>query len=243
MTRVIEGKHSPGSRQPLTIRQRIFVEAYIADPMHSGKAAAIEAGYSQRRAHVTAHRLLRKRHVRAAIDRALRPQLRKYRITRARVLRELAVLAFSDILDYRITGDGQIELTGGASTRATRAVSVFRCRRSRTTRGNGDQAVTLRSKRRKSGFGTRGEHWRSQCSTSAFWSTACKLKIPRRHSRMRSFASPFSTSWSGSQPHGYREVRRGWHVIDAWGDAARSKGHWTPRSIRPKLPSTLKLVH
>src|SRR5581483_10603714 len=142
MTRVIEGKHSPGSRQPLTIRQRIFVEAYIADPMHSGKAAAIEAGYSQRRAHVTAHRLLRKRHVRAAIDRALRPQLRKYRITRARVLRELAVLAFSDILDYRITGDGQIELTGGASTRATRAVSVFRCRRSRTTRGNGDQAVT-----------------------------------------------------------------------------------------------------
>jgi len=32
-------------------------------------------------------------------------------------------------------------------------------------------------------------------------------------------------------------------VIDAWGDAARSKGHWTPRSIRPKLPSTLKLVH
>ena len=128
------------AKPSLTVRQRLFVEAYIADATHSGKAAAIAAGYSTRRAHVTASLLLRKAHVRAAIDRALRPQLRRYGLTKRRVLRELATLAFSDVLDY---SDGQLALTGGAAKRASRAVSSVRTRT--VTRGVGAHAVTERT--------------------------------------------------------------------------------------------------
>lgn len=79
----------------LNQRQQAFVNAYLV----SGNAtrAAIEAGYSERRAEVTGSELVGNRKVAAAIAERRAKAEQKADITREKVLRELAKIGFSDI--------------------------------------------------------------------------------------------------------------------------------------------------
>lgn len=116
----------------LTERQRLFVSAYIADPKRSATAAAIKAGYGKG-AKVRAHHLMRSKRVRAVIDAELRKLHRRYRLDAARVARELATVAFSNVDDFLMTEDGRLALKDATKLRALRAVaSVKRKTRTRT---------------------------------------------------------------------------------------------------------------
>jgi phage terminase small subunit len=85
-------------------REARFVEEYLSDPSRNGTRAAIRAGYSAKSAHVQASRLLRRDKVRAAIAAAdakagatVALAIDRYAVSRERIVRELARMAFSDI--------------------------------------------------------------------------------------------------------------------------------------------------
>jgi phage terminase small subunit len=117
-------------------RRRQFVDAYLADPSRNAYAAALAAGYSERSAKSTASYLLKDPAVIAAIAAAERPIRDRYRLTRKRVLRELATVTLADLADYRVVG-GQIKLAPGAQMRATRALSSVRRKSRRVRDGDG----------------------------------------------------------------------------------------------------------
>jgi phage terminase small subunit len=66
----------------------------------NGKRAAIAAGYSKRSAEVTASRLLNKPRVKKLIRKLMRRRAEKLDLTGEKVLKELARLAFANMIDY-----------------------------------------------------------------------------------------------------------------------------------------------
>ncbi len=84
----------------LTDRQWMFVEEYLIDL--NGTQAAIRAGYAESGAAVEASRLLRNAKIASAVDSALaeRPG-----VTRARIVEELASIAFANMQDYMQSND------------------------------------------------------------------------------------------------------------------------------------------
>jgi phage terminase small subunit len=111
---------------PLTPRQQRFVEEYLCDL--NGKQAAIRAGYSPKTAEVQAAQTLRIPKVQAALSAALARRSQRTAITQDTVLRELAVLAQSDIRDYVIDDQGNVQLREGAPEGAMRAISSLKKR-------------------------------------------------------------------------------------------------------------------
>jgi phage terminase small subunit len=111
---------------PLTPRQQRFVEEYLCDL--NGKQAAIRAGYSSKTAEVQAAQTLRIPKVQAALSAALARRSQRTAITQDTVLRELAVLAQSDIRDYVIDDQGNVQLREGAPEGAMRAISSLKKR-------------------------------------------------------------------------------------------------------------------
>lgn len=79
----------------LTAKQARFVQEYLIDL--NGKQAAIRAGYSVRRAEVTASELLADRKVSEAVAAGQKAREVRTHITQDRVLQELSRLAFFDI--------------------------------------------------------------------------------------------------------------------------------------------------
>jgi phage terminase small subunit len=112
-----------------TPRQQRFVEEYLVDL--NATQAAIWSGYSAKGAEVRGSELLRKRKVAAKIDDLKRERSEWTRVTADRVLRELAVLAFSSIEDYTLDDDGRIVLRPGADPDAVRAVKRTRFKKRR----------------------------------------------------------------------------------------------------------------
>jgi phage terminase small subunit len=87
------------------LKHGIFIREYLIDG--NGTRAAISAGYSAKTAHAAASRLLKNVKVRAEIDRLTDERAKKLDITADRVLRELALLGFSNMEDYiRISSGG-----------------------------------------------------------------------------------------------------------------------------------------
>ena len=82
----------------LTPKQARFVMEYPIDLC--GKQAAIRAGYAAKTARQRAYMLLRKPHVRAAIEANKQALAKAAGITAERVLGEIALVAFSDVQDY-----------------------------------------------------------------------------------------------------------------------------------------------
>lgn len=80
--------------KPLTDQQKVFVSEYLKD-RKAGKAAA-RAGYSEKNADQLGYQLLQNPSVRAAIDEGLEKLLTDNGFTAARVIREMARLAFAD---------------------------------------------------------------------------------------------------------------------------------------------------
>jgi phage terminase small subunit len=133
------------STTPLTPRQQRFVEEYLVDL--NGKQAAIRAGYSPKTAEVTASQNLRIPKVQAAITAAQARRSQRTEITQDTVLRELAVLAQSDIRDYVIDNQGNVAVREGASADAMRAVSSLKKKITHTDAGvTFETTVTLWNK-------------------------------------------------------------------------------------------------
>lgn len=78
----------------LTPKQQRFVAEYLIDL--NGKQAAIRAGYTVRRAEVTASELLANRKVSEAVAEMMAAREKRTEITQDRVLQELARIAFFD---------------------------------------------------------------------------------------------------------------------------------------------------
>jgi phage terminase small subunit len=85
----------------LTDKQRLFVAEYLVDL--NATQAAVRAGYAAKTARVIAAQNLSKLNIREAVDKALAERQGRVQISADRVLREVAILAFSDlgqVLDF-----------------------------------------------------------------------------------------------------------------------------------------------
>ena len=90
----------------LTAKQQRFVEEYLIDL--NATQAAIRAGYSEKTAEQQGYQLLQKTSVSEAIQEAQNKRSERTEITQDRVLKELAKIGFSNMLDYMTinnTGD------------------------------------------------------------------------------------------------------------------------------------------
>lgn len=117
----------------LTERQRRFVEAYLLDP--NARQAAIAAGYSAKTADVTGAQLVALPKIAAFLDEVRRKRLATVEISRERVLRELAALAFSNVDHYVVDEKGAVTLAPDAPADAMRAVSSIKRRITTTEDG------------------------------------------------------------------------------------------------------------
>lgn len=79
-------------------RQRQFCEEYLIDL--NATQAAIRAGYKEKYAHTNAPKLLQNTTIKAKIDELMAERARRTEITQDRVIKELAIIAFSNAADY-----------------------------------------------------------------------------------------------------------------------------------------------
>lgn len=89
----------------LTLRQERFVNEYMIDG--NATRAATAAGYSPKTAHSIGHENLSKPEIKTRIEALRTKAADRYAITADRVLRELALLSYSNMADYMgIASDG-----------------------------------------------------------------------------------------------------------------------------------------
>ena len=81
-----------------TAKQDRFVEEYLVDL--NATQAAIRAGYSKKTARSIANELLTKPDIQEAIQKAMQERSERTEVTQDRVLKELAMIAYSDIRNY-----------------------------------------------------------------------------------------------------------------------------------------------
>lgn len=79
-------------------RWKIFAREYVIDL--NGARAAIRAGYSENGAEAAASRLLRNVKVQKLVDELTAERAKRLDLTADKVLRELSLIAFSNMLDY-----------------------------------------------------------------------------------------------------------------------------------------------
>lgn len=84
----------------LTPKQMRFCDEYLADTNMNATQAAIRAGYAQKRASEQAYQLLQKTTVQEYIQKRMADRVERTEITQDRVLKELAIIAFSNAADY-----------------------------------------------------------------------------------------------------------------------------------------------
>lgn len=106
----------PRVRTTLSNRERIFVREYLVD-LNAIQAGA-RAGYAPRRIGSNIYRVMKRPPVRAAIAAAMAERERDLQIDAREVLREIARLCFSNMLDYvRVNEDGSAEMDLSGVTR------------------------------------------------------------------------------------------------------------------------------
>lgn len=88
----------------LTVKQKRFCQELIIDD--NGKQAAIRAKYSERSAEVTASKLLSNAKVQEYVQKLRDKRSERLEITADRVLKELALIGFSDMKDYLDINEG-----------------------------------------------------------------------------------------------------------------------------------------
>lgn len=128
----------PTQARLLTDRQSRFVDEYLVD-LNATKAA-IRAGYSAKTAASQGERLLRNVEVAGAIEKRKVERSAATGITQERVLRELAVLAFSDVTHYQVDENGRVTLAEGAPEGALRAISSIK-HKTRSYRDGDDTTI------------------------------------------------------------------------------------------------------
>ena len=97
----------------LNERQRRYCEEYLIDL--NATQAAIRAGYSEKTAYSMGQRLLKNVEVKTYIDELIDERKKRTEITQDRVLRELAIIAFSNAADYAavVEREAFLEMEGG----------------------------------------------------------------------------------------------------------------------------------
>jgi phage terminase small subunit len=120
-------------------RHQKFVSEYLID--FNATKAAERAGYSKRSALTTGSRLLKYADIRAAVDAGKVRGQQQAEMTAIQVLKELAMLARSDVQHYRMGADGHIALATGAPPFAMRAVSSVRMKRRTIPAGPGKPPI------------------------------------------------------------------------------------------------------
>ena len=99
-----------------TPMQRLFIEAYLVSKNIT--KAAIAAGCKERSAHAVGWKWINKTEIRAEIDARLASTLDRYEVTSARIIRELAKIAFGNIGDLiAVQDDGSLVVDFGTATR------------------------------------------------------------------------------------------------------------------------------
>ena len=125
----------------------LFVSEYLVDL--NATQAALRAGYgtTENSAGVFANRILKNPKIKAAIQKEFAKRLERIELSQDRVVQELALLAFSDILDYEVNeATGRlIPLTNRRASRAVQSVKIKR--RTWTDKdGNPESEVTTEIK-------------------------------------------------------------------------------------------------
>ncbi|MHB8122611.1 MAG: terminase small subunit [Desulfuromonadaceae bacterium] len=92
----------------LTGKQKMFVTEYLVDL--NATAAAIRAGYSQKRASELGYQLLHKTTVQSAIQEAMRCREKRTEITQDKVIQQLAKIAFSDMNSFVSYGPEEVDV-------------------------------------------------------------------------------------------------------------------------------------
>jgi phage terminase small subunit len=83
----------------LNYKQQLFVEKFI-ELSFNGYQAALQTGYSQKNAGVSANMLLKNPKVKSAIEARKAELLEQVGVNQFRVLKELANIAFADVRNY-----------------------------------------------------------------------------------------------------------------------------------------------
>lgn len=105
-------------------QEQLFVAHLLADPLMRQSQAAINAGYSRKRAKAAGSELMAKPGVKAAVEAAIAKRAAKIEVTAERVLREVDTVALSSIDHYEIDWERQrLTLAEGAPPDAMRAVA------------------------------------------------------------------------------------------------------------------------
>lgn len=97
----------------LTDKQKRFCEEYLIDL--NATQAAIRAGYSSKTAEQTASRLLRNVKVQEYIAKRQKELSRSTEITQERVIKELALIAFSNNADYAHVVEKKLQVEAGGT--------------------------------------------------------------------------------------------------------------------------------
>lgn len=109
--------------QPLTARQKKFVDAYMANG-GDGKAAAIAAGYAPASAKVRASRMLDQPNVAAVITRRQNRAADAAQVTAEQVIRELAAVGFAKMTDVAEWDDQGVRAIPSSALTDEQAASI-----------------------------------------------------------------------------------------------------------------------
>ena len=92
------GLNALPTAEKLSKKREFFCAEYVKD--HNGTRAAIDSGFAEKSARVTASRLLTKANIRAEIERREAELMSKLELSAEKVLRGIANLAFFDIRKF-----------------------------------------------------------------------------------------------------------------------------------------------
>jgi phage terminase small subunit len=117
----------------LTRKKQKFVSEYLVD-CNAAKAAR-KAGYSVACARQIGHENLSKPDIAKAVQAGLDAIAVRCEVNADKLMRELATVAFSNIVHYRIDDEGHVSLEEGAPSEAIKAIQSVR--RKKIVRGDG----------------------------------------------------------------------------------------------------------
>lgn len=96
---------TPEEKDALTPRERLFVDNYIVT--RNPRSAAVAAGFAEKSARGTACRILKRAHVRAAIDKRLSKEVQRFRLEAdcvKKMLEDAATLDLTELIEIGAKG-------------------------------------------------------------------------------------------------------------------------------------------
>lgn len=123
-------------------KQQRFVDEYLVD--RNATQAAIRAGYSAKTAYSIGEENLRKPEVKKAIEIGEAEIAERTKITQDMVMKELAKIGFSNMLDYITITDGGDPVTDFTALTPDQAAAISEITVEEYTEGRGDDARNVK---------------------------------------------------------------------------------------------------